>query len=362
MVRLLDEIEWQDPIFPAVADPAWESEVKRRTGSVGELDRRLVPSSWLREAYAAVRGYSFVQIPQRMALIGAMVTAQENSCRYCYGGFRSYLKMMGHSEGFIDRIERDAHIAEMDEKERAFIAFCRKLARSKPRPAKAEKNELLRLGYTDLAVNEMAFSIAMGCFTNRLGVLTACPPDLAFEKFANGVMGRLVGMAIRLKNAAAARKGPHLQPSAAPGAATGPFGPVVAALEGLPAAPLLRSALDSALASPVLSREVKILLFAVVARTLDCKHCEVQSQKLLLDGGLDAAEIEKSLATLGSSRLESKESRLLAWVRDTVHYQTGPIQAQTRALAREIGEPAALEAIGVASLANATVRLAMLLE
>ena len=53
---------------------------------------------------------------------------------------------------------------------------------------------------------------------------------------------------------------------------------------------------------------------------------------------------------------------LLSWVRDTVHYQTAAIQNQTRALAADIGDAAVLEAIGVAALANATVRLAMLLE
>jgi hypothetical protein len=45
-----------------------------------------------------------------------------------------------------------------------------------------------------------------------------------------------------------------------------------------------------------------------------------------------------------------------------VYYQTAMVQKQTAALAAEIGDAAILEAIGVAALANATVRLAMLLE
>ena len=49
-------------------------------------------------------------------------------------------------------------------------------------------------------------------------------------------------------------------------------------------------------------------------------------------------------------------------MRDTVYYQTAAIQNQTRALAADIGSAAVLEAIGVAALANGTVRLAMLLE
>src|SRR5437899_2321420 len=45
----------------------------------------------------------------------------------------------------------------------------------------------------------------------------------------------------------------------------GPFASVVAALEGSPAAGVLRRAIDGALASPVLPRRTKMLLFAVVA-------------------------------------------------------------------------------------------------
>jgi hypothetical protein len=53
---------------------------------------------------------------------------------------------------------------------------------------------------------------------------------------------------------------------------------------------------------------------------------------------------------------------LLDWVRGTVHYETGPVQEATRALCARIGEAALLEAVGVAALANATVRVATLLE
>jgi hypothetical protein len=45
-----------------------------------------------------------------------------------------------------------------------------------------------------------------------------------------------------------------------------------------------------------------------------------------------------------------------------VSYDTASIQRKTRALAASLGDAKLLEAIGVASLANATVRLAMLLE
>ena len=83
---------------------------------------------------------------------------------------------------------------------------------------------------------------------------------------------------------------------------------------------------------------------------------------MLTDEGLVSAEVDAALATLHTNRLPSDQSGLLPWSRDTVSYDTPSIQRQTRALAASLGAAKLLEAIGVASLANATVRLAMLLE
>jgi hypothetical protein len=77
---------------------------------------------------------------------------------------------------------------------------------------------------------------------------------------------------------------------------------------------------------------------------------------------MDAPEIDATLQTLQSRRLEPNQADLLSWTRDTVYYQTPVIQKQTLALARKVGDAAALESIGTAALANATVRIAMLLE
>jgi len=99
---------------------------------------------------------------------------------------------------FIRRIEQDATFAELDDKERAFISFCRQPARSRPRPMKADYEALVALGFAPLAVSEMAMLIALGCYYNRIGILIACPPELAFERVANGFLGRLVAPLMRM--------------------------------------------------------------------------------------------------------------------------------------------------------------------
>ena len=358
MAQLLDELVWGEPILPEVRDAAWAAEVKRRAGQVTQMDRRTAPSRWLREMCVAEITYRPAAMPQRLYGIGALVTAQENACRYCYGANRALLRISGHPEAFISRLERDATLAEIDEKGRAFIAFCRSLARSRPRPMKADCDALVRLGFTREAVVEMALVIALACNHNRLGVLSACPPEHALEGLAGGAFAFATRPLLRLVMALQRPPQPRLAGEAELSA--GPFGSILAAAAGVPAATIFRDALDGAFASPVLSRRTKALMFAIVARALGCRLSEDEARSLALADGLPAHEFDGALATLRSARLPAREERLLPWVRDTVYYQLGPIQQQTAALAREQGAALALEAIGVAALANAVVRLAVL--
>jgi len=363
MALLLDQIEWGDPILPAVADPAWEAEAKRRVGRVGEIDRRVAPNPWIRELCVACVSYQPTHVPTRLFNIAGFVTAQENACRYCYGANRAALKMMGFSEALIRQIERDAAVAELEPRERAVIAFCRNLARAKPRPSRAALQQLVDLGYSNATVHELAVLIASFCFYNRIGVLTACPPERAFERFANGPLGRVMGVVapLALSLTTLLRRPPRAVADDVTALAAGPFGEIVATLAGLPAARIVKAALDGAFASQVVSRPTKALMFAIVARALDCRQSEAEARELLAVDGYDAAAVEAAVRTLADARLPPHEAPLLPWVRDTVHYQTDAIQVRTRALLNDVGRDAVLEAIGVAALANGVVRLAMLL-
>ncbi len=364
MAQLLHEIEWSEPILPIVADREWEAEVKRRFGHVGDVYRRIAPSPWLRRASLEWGAYVPSQLPARLIDILALVTSQENACRYCYGAARAQMKILGYSDKLINHIERETQHAELDEKERAFVNFCRNLSRSSPRPAKAEREALIRLGFTPQAVTEMAFLIVNWCFGNRLCTLLACTPEYQFENMASGVVGHLLAFAGPLMRPIRALKlrkaGQYNEQPAAPESSA--FGPIAQAMAGLPTAALLHNALEGALASPVLPHRTKVLIFAVVARALGCGHCQREATGLLAADGFAADEVAACIGSFTSPKLQKSDLSILVWARDTVHYEPVKIQKATRALREEIGDAALLEAVGVASLANATVRLAMLLE
>ena len=357
MAKLLNEIEWSDPIVPVVVDLDWEAEVKRRMGLVPDMLRRLSPIPWLRDICLKWDKFQATELPERLIHIAMLVTGQENACRYCYGAARAQMRIMGYSDKWISRIERDVQMADLKENERAFIRFCRNLSRSNPRPAKADREELIRLGYSPLAVAEMTFLVTSNCFYNRVATFIATPPVFALEKIADTFLGGLVRPII-------ARKLRKIQKIAVPplNGAPSAFGNVIQALAGLPSASLLQEALEGAFSSPVLSWQLKMLMFAVIARALNCDFCLSEAKARLVNNGLTESGFETCLNTLGSPDLDEEEELILSWARETVHFQTGFIQAQTRALAEKIGEEALLEAVGVAALANTTVRLAMLLE
>ena len=86
-------------------------------------------------------------------------------------------------------------LAELDSKEQAVLAFCRNLARSRPRPARAEAERLVALGYAPLAVAEIASCVAGSCFYNRVITITACPPQADLEAASRGPLEVLKGIA-----------------------------------------------------------------------------------------------------------------------------------------------------------------------
>ena len=366
MTKLLNDIQWGEPLLPVVADPAWEAEVAGRGGRPNNVDLRMAPLPWLREFCFSARTYFYNvrEMPERLFPMVAMVVAQENACRYCYGINRSVLKIVGYSESFIDAVERDVRVAELDDKERAVLAFCRKLARSRPRPERAEAEALVRLGYEPLAVAEIAACVAGSCFYNRVITMTACPPQEDLEKASRSPLEILKGIAAGFLGSIAARREitRQIAPLQSADLAGGPFGTILATLGGLPAAAGMKAAVEGALASDVLSRPAKGLIFAVVARALACPYGEAEARRLLRLDGMNDAAIDAALVTLKSDRLTAAESGMLSWARNTVHYDSAVMQQETRTLAASIGNRAVLEAIGTAALANAVVRLAMLLE
>jgi len=356
MTELLNEIEWGEPTLSVVHDASWEAEVKADIGTLPDIHTRTSRSPWLRQTILKWPRYEAQEFPRKLADICSLVAAQENACRYCFGVARSWMRLWGYSEKMISNIERSTQMAELDEKERAFIRFCRNLARSNPKPPKKDRDELLRLGYSSLAVAEMAYLIVNHCFVNRVCTFIAVPPMDGLERLPNTILGKILRPLFgrKLRNIGwTETRVLEGDPESFPG--------VVQKLLGLPAAKAMNDTLGGAFESEILSRKLKVLMFAVVANSLECEFCQAETHAMALECGFTHEEFNTALTTLSSPHLNDDEEKLLSWTRETIHFQNGPMQTRVRELAKIVGEPMMLEAIGVASLANSTVRLAVLL-
>jgi alkylhydroperoxidase family enzyme len=147
-----------------------------------------------------------------------------------------------------------------------------------------------------------------------------------------------------------------------------PAGPVglgagiVRALEGSPASAALATILQGAWNSTITSKRIKALIFAVVARGLDCPACEAEASKALRAEGWTDPEIQHVLTYLTSKKLDAFERKVLSFARETVRYQTRRLQELAQAFAKGLKREVLLEIVGLVSYANGLVRMSILLH
>ncbi len=356
MSLLIHEIVWSPPILPRVSNPEWEAKVQQHLGQVPDSLVRVSRSEWIRHTFLTWPRYKTSHLALRYKDMCDIVSAQENACRYCYGVVKAQMRFLGYSERMIRSIEEDVLGAELDEKDRVLVQFCRNLSRSKPRPPKEDLEKLSVVGFTELEIAEAVFLIINNCFINRVSTFISVPPMDSMEKLSVSLLGKILRPFIARRIRKSLWQYEMLEGDLSE------YSGFVKVLAGLPAAKAFNDTFQGAIQSDVLSKELKVLMFAVVARTLQCPYCENETLNMALNVGFSESEFEDAVYALKSNKLSSTEEKLLAWTRETIHFQTGPIQESVRKLAMEVDEVMLLEAIGIAALANAAVRLAVLIK
>jgi alkylhydroperoxidase family enzyme len=344
---------WAEPLFPLVTNPELDA---RALSVFPEVPNELATISrlpWLWEFQFQALRKPRAEVPFDLLAIAQLVASQENACRYCFGAQRAVMRLMGYTPEQIDRLEAELAVADRSPRDSAVVAFTRALSRSSPRPAASEIARLEAHGLSQLAGRELAYFIAHTCFSNRMNTCLSTAPETNLEKLSTTWLGRVMA------RFASRKLRPVKQPLSPRRDFAGPFAKVTSTLAGLPVAELLDRALTDAFASPVLPRRAKLLMFAVVARGLGCPVCSAGALEQLTASGFSPEAAEGVLTHLAGKELDDVESILVPWTRETVRYASGDLQKSTRALHEKLGPERTLEAIGVASLANLVVRVAM---
>jgi alkylhydroperoxidase family enzyme len=340
MAKLLNEIEWSEPLLTPGPDSSPEAAVQARL------------SPWLRKAVRSLGDPDRVtHAPPRLMGISYFVASQENACRYCYGMARAIMKIFGFKEKQIQDLENEASLA--DGLTRQVVEFARKLARSNPSPARKDQEALVAAGLSEEAACEIAANVVKACFANRISTFLALPPNVAVERIPDGPFGRIRSLFLGRKF------GSRRVPPPAGYRNEGPCARIIEAAGRNPIAAWLRELTDGWLASDLLPRRSRLLILAVIARQLGSRLCEEEAADGLAREGFSPRETQGLLSTLSAPSMTALEATLLHWTRETVWYEPRAIQNSTRRLLAEVGEQRALEALGSAAVSNTLARLAL---
>ncbi len=353
----LETTEWLEPLVDRERNRELERYVKRQTGLLPPYTRYFGECPWIIRADVDL-DIGFVDINALTALI-YLIVSRDNSCRFCYGASRMLMRMSGLSDAQISQLELDIDTARLDQRTRLALDYARRISRSNPPPATADRQALRSAGFSERAIKELAFFACEVIFHNRFATLLALPVQrterLARSRFA-GLFAPLFRRVLERVQSAA-------QPAILPEELkTGPFSGVVLALDGIIQASVLRKILDDAWASPHLGRRTKALIFAVIAHGLGSAGAEREARRLLSEEELAAAHVDEILAHLTSPALDDAENEILPYVRETLWYQPAAVQRRGRTLRSKLTNAQFLETVGIAALANMVCRLSLALD
>ena len=356
----LATMEWGECWLPPGSVPkALAAEIRRESGGpVLAWVKRVAQVPWVPLSFAKLTRKSNAHIPSELVDLIVLVVSRDNSCRYCYGATRTILRVCGYSDEAIDRVERDVHLADIPRAQQVALEFARTVSHANPRAGAQQSAAMQAHGWSRAAIAEVAFGAASAVIANRFATMLAFPPE---------PMMRLIGHPLlrwlRPAIAPLLRTAPR-RPQAIDFENRGPCAVVVAALDGSPYARALREAIDDAIASPLLPRRTKLLMFAVIGRALGCSHSEIEARDGLAREGLAPEDVERIVANLGApDLLDARDALLVPFARETVRYNHNlRIQEKTRALSATLSPEELIEAVGIASLANGVARLSVLLD
>jgi len=357
MVSALAHVSWEPCFIEARRDRELETYARRRMGVPMPNVRYFASVPWV--ARAAIDLHPefglLMHLDQRTADLIGIVVSRENACRFCFAAVRAGLWFQGMDSDRIQRVEQDISRQDLAPRVQAAIEYARSQSRTGPAGAHAAWQALRAAGVSAAEAREIAFTVALSDFSNRLHTAPAIPP-VPMERMPELLPMRLLRPLIEriLRKHRLRGDTTPLTPSA-----NGlPYAQLVAAFAGSPIAPALAHMMDAMWASPHLSRRCKLLMFAVVSRGLPCEVCELEVGHALQRDGLDAAAVSRLLSHLDGPELQPIERLLMAYTRETLWYEPAVLQRHTRMLREHLSTEQLIEAIAVAALANGVCRMA----
>jgi class 3 adenylate cyclase len=179
------DVEWLDPLVGRERNRELERYVKQEAGLVPPHTRFFGSCPWIMRADIDFDiGCAHIG---RLADLIYLTVSRHNSCRFCYGGARLFMRMAGMSEAEIERLEQDVETARLEPRVLRALDFARLVSRSNPAPGSAERKQLLELGCGEEEIDELALFADLVGFT---ALSESIEPDV-LVRILNGYFERM---------------------------------------------------------------------------------------------------------------------------------------------------------------------------
>jgi len=357
----MSEIDWEPCLLTQHPAPELESRFERETGRSGRVMRYFSESQWAADTVLrfSVQVTTTVNIDPDTVDQAGLVVSQDNSCRFCFGVQRAFLRVLGMDEKRIARLAQELLTDDFTPRERAAIEFARRVSKSKPLTTMRDVAPLRDVGYADDEIVELAGIVGVHMFLNRMSTFVALPPQ-EMEELPDRWWARLFRplLAIKFRSLRHRAKPVRLLDVEK----SGPLSSIVNAFDGLPMARDLRIILDRLWGGSSLPPRTVAILFAIVARALGSNRCEHEANRLLLEQGFAQADVDQILTHLSSPALSAVERYLAPLAREPVWYQPAVIQRRCAEIQHHVSAAQFLDFCGAVALFNMLCRLGVVVD
>ncbi len=350
--------DWRNPIVEPHESPALERLFRRRTGLAPAMVPYVAPHSW------AYRPFLFLMNPELEALDAQLssqicfVVARDNACRFCYGSFRSFLRVAGFSETELDQLEGDLYLNEEEGAEREALKFAVEISQGHLQQD-ASVASLRRAGYSDTAIREIGGIAGVSTLINRVATMLAIPLNEDAETLTSQWYFGLLQPAVRVLLHGWQRLATPDAPPLRDEEIDGPLAPWIRPLRGTCVGHVVNDIatqwIDRETALPL---RTKLFILAVVARGLHSTALEERAGTLLGECcDVSTDEFEAVVDHLRGSVVTDHEAALLRLARESIRYEAGRIQTTVREYTGDLSRSETIDAVATLGVSNALARL-----
>jgi len=350
--------DWRDPVVRPRSSPVLERLFRRRTGLVPAVVPYLAPHPWAYRPFLFLMNPTFQALDERLSSQICFVVARDNACRFCYGRFRSFLRVAGYSAAELNRLENELHLRGASRADEVALRFAVELSQGRLDRG-TTLADLREVGYGPTAIREIGGVAATATLINRMATMLSIPINEDVETLTQEWFFAFVRPFVRaLLKGWQSVGAPATSPLGEPDG-TGPFTSWTGRLQTTRVGAILDDVLQQwSRGEGALSLRLRLFLLAVVARGLHCDALEARATDLLRERcGESADRIAAVVDHLRGDIVTDRETALLELARDSIRYEAGRIQARVLDCTQDLSRAETIDAVATLGLSNALARL-----